>query len=89
MARLKQTFALPPTLTRTEQRAAEIDIWVKGHIAEVREAEKAKTSRLRALREAREAELPQPGNEPRQGAAPRTVKRLRRICVPGPDFIVR
>jgi len=44
-----------PVLTRSEQKAAEIDQWVKGHLAESREKEKVKTARLKALREAREA----------------------------------
>jgi hypothetical protein len=33
----------PPTLTRTEKRAADLDRWVKRHVAERREADVAKS----------------------------------------------
>jgi len=42
-------------LSRAEKRAASIDSWVRKHIAESREADASKTSRLKALREARKA----------------------------------
>jgi len=45
-------------LTRSEQRAADTDSWVKNHLTELREAEARKRSRLKALREARDAALP-------------------------------
>ena len=51
---------LKQNLSRSEQKAAHIDTWVKGHIARSREAEKAKTSHLKALREAHKAALSQP-----------------------------
>jgi hypothetical protein len=45
----------PQPLTRSERRAAEVDLWVKQHVAELREADAAKKSRLRELRLGREA----------------------------------
>jgi len=42
-------------LTRSEKRAADTDSWVKQHLTELREAEARKSSRLKALREARDA----------------------------------
>jgi len=57
--RLMRKSPKEPSLTRSEQKAAEIDQWVKGHLAESREKEKLKTARLKALREAREAALPE------------------------------
>jgi hypothetical protein len=57
--RLKQKTPVAPNPTRSEQKAAQIDTWVKGHIAELREADKVKTERLKALREAHQAELSQ------------------------------
>ena len=45
----------PQPLTRSEKRAAALDVWVKRHVAESREADTAKTSRLKELRLAREA----------------------------------
>ena len=45
----------PQPLTRSEKRAAELDRWVKRHVAEQREAEATKKSRLRELRLGREA----------------------------------
>ena len=88
MPRLKQKTPIAPNPTRSEQKAAQIDIWVKGHIAELREADKVKTSRLKALREAHEAELSQ-----RDANGPQTAKRAtshatkhpRRIWVSGPE----
>jgi hypothetical protein len=44
-------------LSRSEQRAAHTDNWVKKHLTEVREAEARKRARLKALREARDAAL--------------------------------
>ena len=44
-------------LTRTEQRAAEIDVWVKDHLTTTRTAHEEKISKQRALRLARDAEL--------------------------------
>jgi hypothetical protein len=45
----------PQPLTRTEKKAAELDRWIKRHVAERREFDEAKKSRLRELRMAREA----------------------------------
>jgi hypothetical protein len=45
-------------LTRSEQRAAHTDSWVKNHLTELRDADARKSSRLKALREARDAALP-------------------------------
>jgi len=45
-------------LTRSERRAANTDTWVKQHLSEERDAEDHKRTRLRALREARDATLP-------------------------------
>ena len=45
-------------LTRSERRAANTDTWVKQHLSEERDAEEHKRSRLKALREARDATLP-------------------------------
>ena len=45
----------PQPLTRSEKRAAALDGWVKRHVAESREADTAKKSRLKELRLAREA----------------------------------
>jgi hypothetical protein len=45
----------PQPLTRSEKRAAALDGWVKQHVAESREADTAKKSRLKELRLAREA----------------------------------
>jgi len=71
-------------LSRSEQKAADIDNWVKKHIAQSREAQNAKTSRLKALREAREAEFsaarPSPG--PATVTPPRRA-RIRRMWVSG------
>jgi hypothetical protein len=44
-------------LSRSEQRAADTDSWVKNHLSELREADARKRSRLKALREARDAAL--------------------------------
>jgi hypothetical protein len=51
-------------LTRSEKRAADTDSWVKEHLTELREAEARKSSRLKALREARDAGLPPSETEP-------------------------
>ena len=48
-------LAKPQPLSRAEKRAAALDDWVKRHVAESREAETAKKSRLKELRLAREA----------------------------------
>ena len=88
MPRLKQKTPVALNLTRSEQKAAEIDTWVKGHIAEIREADKVKTSRLKALREAREAEISQhDASEPRPAAraAPRQAKHAQRVWISGPE----
>jgi hypothetical protein len=45
----------PQPLTRTEKKAAELDRWIKRHVAERREIDEAKKSRLRELRMARDA----------------------------------
>lgn len=45
----------PQPLTRSEKRAAEVDLWVKRHVAEQREADAAKKRHLRGLRLGREA----------------------------------
>ena len=77
-----------PALTRAEQKAAEIDNWVKGHIAQSREARDANTSRLKALREAREAESSPVKPSPDQTSVtpPRSRPRMRRIWVSGSDI---
>jgi hypothetical protein len=75
-------------LNRSEQKAAEIDIWVKKHIAQSREAQNAKTSRLRALREAREAEFSpvKPGSLEASVTRPGGRARVRRIWVSGSNI---
>jgi hypothetical protein len=52
----KQSKPLP--LTRTEQKAAETDRWVKNHLATARKADDLKNSELRILRLARDAHQP-------------------------------
>jgi len=44
-------------LTRSERRAANTDTWVKQHLSEVRDVEAGKRTRLKALRDARDAAL--------------------------------
>ena len=86
MPRLKQKTPVPLSLTRSEQKAAEIDSWVKGHMAELREADKVKTERLKAMREAREAELSRTGGAKSAQRAPsQAAKHPRRIWVSGPE----
>ena len=88
MPRLKQKTPIAPNPTRSEQKAAQIDIWVKGHIAELREADKVKTERLKALREAREAELSRrDASDPKKAAraAPPKAKHAQRIWISGPE----
>jgi hypothetical protein len=88
VVRLKQKSPAPPNLTRSEKKAADIDVWVKDHIAELREADKVKTSRLKALREARQAESSEPKTsaaEPASRKSPQQAKRMRRIWVSGPE----
>jgi len=55
MSRMLSKIPKSAVLSRAEKRAASIDSWVKKHLAECREADASKTSRLRALREARKA----------------------------------
>lgn len=50
-------FRKAARLSRSEQRAAHTDSWVKKHLTELREADARKRSRLKALREARDAAL--------------------------------
>ena len=50
-------FRKGTALTRSERRAADTDSWVKKHLTEAREADARKRSRLKALREARDAAL--------------------------------
>jgi len=78
---------LKQNLSRSEQKAAEIDNWVKGHIARSREAAKAKTSHLKALREAHEAEASQAKTSPDQKkpSSARQAQRMRRIWVSGAE----
>jgi hypothetical protein len=45
----------PTPLTRTEQKSAQTDLWVKDHLANARSADGLKTSRLRVLRLDRDA----------------------------------
>ena len=52
-----QKFRKSVVLTRSERRAANTDTWVKQHLSEVRDAEVGKRTRLKALREARDAAL--------------------------------
>lgn len=85
MSRLMRKSPKEPVLTRSEQKAAEIDQWVKGHLAESREKEKMKTARLKALREAHEAELSEPKPKRLHHAASPAAKRARRIWISGPD----
>jgi hypothetical protein len=51
-AEMPRQKPLKLSLSRTEQRAAQTDTWVRAHLARCRDAEKAKTSHLKALREA-------------------------------------
>ena len=64
--------------SRSEQKAARIDSWVKGHIAQSREAQKTKTSRLKALRQAHEALLspPKPSHAPEKESPARTTSEI-------------
>ncbi len=55
-------YLKPQPLTRAEKRAAALDGWVKRHVAESREAETAKKSRLKELRLAREALQKEPAS---------------------------
>ena len=55
MSRMSRRVARPVILSRSEQKAANIDSWVKTHLAERRAADASKTTRLKALRAAREA----------------------------------
>ena len=57
-------FRKAARLSRSEQRAAHTDSWVKKHLSEVREAEARKRARLKALREARDAALSAAEAEP-------------------------
>ena len=54
----------PQPLSRAEKRAAALDDWIKRHVAESREAETAKKSRLKGLRLARDSEQTKKGDEP-------------------------
>jgi hypothetical protein len=73
----------PQPLTRSEKRAADVDRWVKRHVAEQREADEAKTSRLRRLRMEQQALRDEPAAESESGdTAPKP--RIRRIWVSGP-----
>jgi hypothetical protein len=78
---------LVQNLSRSEQKAAQIDNWVRGHIARSREAEKAKSSHLKALREAHEAAVSQtkPRDEEQKGPATRQVQRMRRMWISAAD----
>jgi len=79
---------LKQNLSRSEQKAAQIDTWVRGHIARNREAEKAKTSHLKALREAHEAAASQaqPTDDEQERESPaRQLQRMRRIWISGAD----
>ena len=58
-------------LTRSERRAANTDIWVKQHLSEERDAEDRKRTRLRALREARDATLSPDDGTPGDDSAKR------------------
>jgi hypothetical protein len=60
-------FRKAARLSRSEQRAADTDTWVKQHLTEVREAEARKRVRLKALREARDAALPTTEVQPTSG----------------------
>jgi hypothetical protein len=53
---------LKQNMSRSEQKAAAIDISVRAQIATSRAAEKAKSSHLKALREAHEASQTKPGS---------------------------
>jgi hypothetical protein len=85
----RQKPLIQSNLSRSEQKAAEIDAWVKGHMAQCREAEKAKASRLKALREARKAEVSQPKPRPEHAnvSPPRQARRVRRIWISGNDTL--
>lgn len=55
-------------LTRSERRAANTDTWVKQHLSEARDVEDHKRTRLKALREARDATVSAgPGGEASKG----------------------
>ena len=56
-----------------EQKAAALDSLVKAELAKKRAADTAKISKLKALRLARQAELPEPGS-----AVPQTERKPRR-----------
>ena len=83
-------FLKPQPLTRSEKRAAELDVWVKRHVVQGREADAAKKSRLRELRLAREAlgkdpaanseHLDRPPKPQLRGIKP----RAQRIWISGP-----
>lgn len=51
---IKQSRPIP--LTRTERKAAQIDVWVKLHLAKARKTHDIKNSELKALRLARDAD---------------------------------
>lgn len=50
-----QKFSKAARLSRSEQRAANTDTWVKQHLSEARDAEAHKRARLKAMRDARDA----------------------------------
>jgi hypothetical protein len=66
MSSLKKSLR-PQPLTRSEKSAAALDGWVKRHVAESREADTAKKSRLKELRLAREALQKEPTASSEQG----------------------
>jgi hypothetical protein len=74
------------SLSRSEQKAAQVDTWVKADITRRREAEKAKTSRLKALREAHDAtrSKPEPSCEENE-ISPQQSQKMRRMWISGSD----
>ena len=83
MSRAIQKPLSQPTLSRSERKAADIDNWVKKHIAQSRDAQNAKTSRLKALREARDAEFPAKPNPGQTTLTRPGPARIRRMWVSG------
>ena len=63
----EQKPAVPIALTRTEKKAAEIDEAVKKKLAKSRAADLGKIERLKAMRLAREAEVPADPPAPQKG----------------------
>ena len=84
MGDLKKPLTLQ-TLNRVEQRAANLDLWVKQHLAEQRSADQAKKSRLKGLRLALEALREGPADSPPEIRARRLPKpQAHRVWISSP-----